>query len=111
MSFVGVEILQEQDKFTTTIYGKPTFSGIYSDFKSFLASIYKFVMVYILVYRCFQICSNWTQFHTEWFSLKGKFQKNGYPENFMDKYFEKFLNKVYLVEENVPTVEKPFAPD
>ena len=29
----------------------------------------------------------------------------------MDKYFEKFLNKVYLVEENVPTVEKPFAPD
>ena len=21
-------------------------------------------MVYILVYRCFRICSNWTQFHT-----------------------------------------------
>ena len=29
----------------------------------------------------------------------------------MDKYFEKFLNKVYLVKKNVPTVEKPFAPD
>ena len=111
LSFVGVEILQEQDKFTTTIYGKPTFSGICSDFKSFLPSIYKFVVVYILVYRCFQICSNWTQFHTEWISLKGIFQKNGYPENFIDKCFEKFLSKVHLVKENVPTVEKLFAPD
>ena len=32
--------------------------------------------------------------------------KNGYPENFIDKCFEKFLNNVHLVKENVPTVEK-----
>ena len=30
-----------------------------------LSSVYKFAMVYTLVYRCFPICSNWTQFHTE----------------------------------------------
>ena len=62
-------------------------------------------MVYTLVYRCFRICSNWTQFHTESIFLKGIFRKNGYPENFIDKCFKKFLNNVHLFKENVPTVE------
>ena len=72
-------------------------------------------MVYTLVYRCFRISSNWTQFHTELTFLKGMvslmvsrewFRKNGCPENFIDKCFKKFLNNVHLVKENVPTVEK-----
>ena len=65
LSVLEVEVIQEQDKFTTTIYRKPTFSGVYSNFESFLPLVYKFGMVYTLVYRCFGICSNWTQFHTE----------------------------------------------
>ena len=38
--------------------------------------------------------------------LIGIFQKNGYPENFIDKCFKKFVNNVHLIKENVPTVEK-----
>ena len=49
-------------------------------------------MVYTLVYRCFCICSNWTQFHTELTFLKGTYHKNGYPENVIDRCFKKFLN-------------------
>ena len=63
-------------------------------------------MVYTLVYRCFCICSNWTQVHTELIFLKGIFQKNGYPKNFIDRCFKKFLNNVHLVKVNVPIVEK-----
>ena len=63
-------------------------------------------MIYTLVYRCFRICSNWTQFHTELIFLKGIFQKNGYPENFIDKCFKKFLNNVHLVKENLPMEKK-----
>ena len=58
LSFTDVDVIREQGKFTTTIYRKPTFSGVYSDFESFLPSVYKFGMVYTLVYRCFRICSN-----------------------------------------------------
>ena len=87
-------------------YWKPTVSGEYSNFESFLPSVYEFGMVYTLVYRCFHICSNWTQFHTELTFLKGIFWKNGYPENFTDKCFKKFLSNFHLVKENVPTVEK-----
>ena len=107
LSFLDVEIIREQGKFTTTIYRKPTFSGVYRNFESFLPSVYKFINLFVtLVYRCFRICSNWTQLHTELIFLKGTFQKNGYPNNFIDKCFKKFLNNVHLVKENVPTVEK-----
>ena len=75
LSFFDVEVIREKGKCITTIYRKPTFSGVYSNFESFLPSVYKFGMVYTLVYRCFHICSNWTQFHTELIFLKGIFQK------------------------------------
>ena len=42
LSFLDVEIIREQGKFTTTVYRKHTFSGVYSNFESFLPSIYKF---------------------------------------------------------------------
>ena len=92
-SFLDIEIIREKVKFTTTIHQKPTFSGVYSNFESFLPSVYKFGMVFTLAYRCFCICSNWTQLHTELTFLKGLFPKNGYPENFIDKCFKKFLFK------------------
>ena len=90
LSFLEVEIIRHQGKFATTISRKPTFSGVYSNFESFLPSVYKFVMVYTLVYRCFCICSNWTQFHTELTFLKGIFQKNGYPENLLANVLKSF---------------------
>ena len=86
--FLDNEIIQEKGKFTTTVYQKPTFSGIYSSFKSFLPSVYKFGKVHTLVYGCFRICS----------------RKNGCPENFIDKCFEKFLNNINLIKENAPIV-------
>ena len=32
LSFLDVEVIREQGKFTTTVYRKPTFSGVYSNF-------------------------------------------------------------------------------
>ena len=58
LSFLDAEVIREQGKFTVTVYRRPTFSGVYSNFESFLPSVYKFGMVYTLVYRCFRICSN-----------------------------------------------------
>ena len=49
LSFLDVEIIREQGKFTTTIYRKPTFSGIYTNHESLLHAVYKFGMVYTLV--------------------------------------------------------------
>ena len=48
MSFLDVEISRENGKFVTTVYRKPTFSGVYTHFESFLPSIQN-TLLYTLV--------------------------------------------------------------
>ena len=49
LSFLDAEIIREQGKFIITIYQKPTVSGVYTNYQSFLPAVYKFSMVYTLV--------------------------------------------------------------
>ena len=51
--FLDVQISRGNGKIVTTVYHKPTFSGIYTHFESFLPSTQKFGMLYTLVHRCF----------------------------------------------------------
>ena len=53
-SFLDLDVSRERNKFTTAVYRKPTFSGVYTYFDSFLPITYKFSMIYTLVFRCFQ---------------------------------------------------------
>ena len=48
MSFLDIAIICEDKTFTTSVYRKPTFSGVYTHFDSFLSSTYKFGTVYTL---------------------------------------------------------------
>ena len=70
LSFLHVEVSRGKGKFVTTVYRKPTFSGVYTHFESFLPTVYTFGMVYTLVYRCFKNFSDWTKFHEELRFLK-----------------------------------------
>ena len=70
LSFLDVQVSHQEGHFVTTVYRKPTFSGVYTHFESFLPTIHKFGMIYTLVYHCFKICSDWTKFHEELNFLK-----------------------------------------
>ena len=106
MSFLDIAIIREDKTFTTSVYRKPTFSGVYTHFDSFLPSTYKFGTVYTLAYRCLRICSSWTKLHNELVCLKEIFLKNGYPEDFINKCFKKFMDNIYAIKETILTVEK-----
>ena len=45
ISFLDVNVVCEQGKFTVNIYQKLTFSGVYTHFDSFLADTYKIGMI------------------------------------------------------------------
>ena len=45
-------------------------------------------------------------FHQQLILLREIFQKNGSPENFIDRYFKLSLNRTHILKEKVPTVEK-----
>ena len=55
MSFLDMQIIHEDKTFTTFVYRKPTFSGIYTHFYHVLQSTYKFRTVYTFACRCFRI--------------------------------------------------------
>ena len=85
ISFLDVNNICEQGKFTTSVYRKQTFSGVYTHFDSFLPNNTNNIgVIYTSVHRCFWICSKWSMFQSKLTLLREIFQKNGYPENFID---------------------------
>ena len=102
MPFLDVNIIRGKDKFTTSVYRKPTFSGIYTHFDSFLLSSNKIG----LLYRCFWICSDCTKFHLELVKLIDVFKSNGDPESFINNFLKVFLDNKNRIQEKVITVPK-----
>ena len=90
MSFFDVNTIREKGKFTTSVYRKATFSRIYTRFYSFLPSSNKIGFLHTLLYRCFQIYSDWTKFHVELVKLIDVFKSNGYPKNFINNCLKCF---------------------
>ena len=87
MPYFDAEISREKGKIVTTVYRKPTFSGIYNHFESSLLSSDKFAMLYTLVYRCFTLWSDWTKFHRQLVRLEEKkkvVKEIGYSMSFID---------------------------
>ena len=92
--------------FSTTVHRKATFSGVYTNFKSFMPETYKRRLVSTLLYRAYMISSTFQSLHVEIEKLKKTFSKNGYPSKFVDKCIFKFFNKLYEKKELVHTVPK-----
>ena len=55
-----------------------------------------------LLYRCFQLCSSYSNFHIELVKVKDIFKTNGYPISFIDR----FLDKLHTPKIKITTVEK-----
>ena len=95
-SFLYVKICREKDKCITSAFRKDTFSGVYTNFSSFVALENKFGLVYTLLNRIFTIVSDFPKFHFEVETLKKTLRKNAYPTKFVDKYIAKFVNNKFF---------------
>ena len=62
LSFLDINIFREKEKFVTNIYWKKTFSGVYANFNSFRPETYKTGLIESLLFRCFNLCSNFVKF-------------------------------------------------
>ena len=93
LPFLDINIIRDGDRFVTSVYRKKTFSGVYTNYNSFLPDIYKFNLVSTLLYRAYRISSSWVLIHQEILKLKSVMQKNGYPIHIIDKIINRFLMK------------------
>ena len=68
--FLMLRYVEKMTKFITNAFRKDTFSGVYTNFSSFVALEYKFAIVYTRLCRCFAIVCNFSKFHFEFETLK-----------------------------------------
>ena len=62
LPFLDLLISRHNKGFTTTVYYKPTFSGVYSNSNSFIADEYKHGLIFTLLFRIFSIVSDFSKF-------------------------------------------------
>ena len=106
LPFLDVAVFRDADKFSSSVHRKDTFSGVYTNFKSFMPETYKRGLVSTLLYRGFMICSSFQSLHKEIEKLKMIFSKNGYPSKLVDKCIFKFFNKQFEERRVVHTAPK-----
>ena len=57
-SFLDVKITRQNNRFVTSIFRKATFSGVFTNYDSFISDTYKIGLVHTLLFRFFKICSS-----------------------------------------------------
>ena len=104
--FLDVKICREKDKFTTSVFRKERFSGVYTNFSSSAAVEHKFGLVDILLHTSFTIVSDFSKIHFEVETLKKILHKNAYPTKFVDKCIAEFVNNIFAQKSVATTVPK-----
>ena len=108
LPFLDVNVYRsyESQTFMTSLYRKPTFSGMYTNFKSFIATKYKYSLISSLLYRVFMICTNYNSIVTEIECLKLIWLKNAFPMRVIDRMILNFFDKRYIPKKIFHTVAK-----
>ena len=100
-----MNVFRDAQKFSSTVHRKCTFSGVYSNFRSFMPETYKRGLVSTLLYRAYMISSSFQSLHKEIENLK-IVSKDGYPCKFVDRCILRFFNKLYEKRTPIHTVPK-----
>jgi hypothetical protein len=88
------------------------FTGLFTNFESFLPTAYKKGFIFSLLFRYFNICSSCQIFHAELEKFKKLLLQNGYPKFFIDRCVKTFLDKMISppLKVQTPTVSKLLIP-
>ena len=84
LPFMDVLVQRDGDTFLRSVYRKPTFTGLYTQWDSFAPSSHKVALVRSLVSRAVRICSP-TTLSDELVKIRNIFDSNGYPAHVVEK--------------------------
>ena len=116
LPFLDVKVQRSGAQFITSIYRKPTFTGLFSKYYAFSPLKNKENLISTLTVRAWRICSNYDFLNQEIDKLKAILQSNGYPLGFIEKVMGKMLNKLHksfdyeeVLNYNVPRAQVYFS--
>jgi len=110
LPFLDILVTHVENRFTTNLYRKKTFIGLYTHFNSLSPVQYKInlisVLISVLIYRAFHICSSYKALHSQICKIKRFLQQNRFPAQLIDRIIKRFLNKQYVVDRKPSNVPK-----
>ena len=107
LPFLDVNIMFSDGILSTSVYRKPTFTGLFTNFDSFIPISYKKGLISTLLFRYFNISSSYAIFHAEVEKFKKIMISNGYPENFFYRIVRSFFNKIFEKQSSVSEPNEP----
>ena len=91
LPFLDVEVSLLEGNIQTSVYRKPTNTGVLLNFNSVAPNQWKRSLITCFLSRARVVCSNNTLFHEEIRRLKTIFISNSYPASFFDNVVNRFL--------------------
>ena len=83
-SFLDINITRQNNQLKTSVYRKPTFSGVFTHYESYTVQSYKKSLIFTLLFRCYSLCSDYTLFHLEVEKLREILKKNSYRSSIIE---------------------------
>ena len=108
LAFLDILITRQPDgTLSTTVYRKPTFTGLYLRWDSFVPKQYKKGLVKCLINRAWHICSCLDSFYQEASYIKSILTSNGYPQNFTQNLINRFIKSKFADKQK----DKVYGPE
>ena len=101
---VRVSRSPSKDVFTTTIYRKPTYTGLMTNWNSFVPFSYKRASVVSMIQGALSVCSTYSLLDFEFKEIKYYSHLNGYPRGFVDTLIGIGLTKYLNRHNNEPNL-------
>ena len=95
LAFLDLLIIKSNGNVELTVYRKPTHSGVFTHFSSFIPHRYKVALVKTLICRSYRHCSSWHLFHAETKCITNMLMNNGYNKSHIKSIVGIFLSKCF----------------
>lgn len=106
LPFLDCVVERNGNRFTTSVYRKPSFTGLGLNFFSWVPMIFKINSIKTLLNRAYTLSGNFHKFHQEILKLKEYFMCNRYPLQLIDNVINKFLTARFVRIQKPPSVPK-----
>ena len=92
LAFLDVWINNEDGELKLNTYRKPTNTGLYIKWQSFVPLKYKINLIRNLLHRAYKICNSYSLIHQDFQTISSMLKRNGYPTWFIDTQIKRFFN-------------------
>jgi hypothetical protein len=106
LPFLDTLVVRRDSRYSTTVYRKKTFTGVYLNWNSLTARRYKIGLIRCLCERIWRITSDNDDRMIEMEKLKIILSRNEYPPDIVEKTINKFIEKKSNLANNNTKTEK-----